>query len=298
MSLKAIFPFLVILLALPFHAQAASQTAWIVLVPGAGSSGDRAYPYFFNSRYFGGYEDALKKDGYEFIVCPKTRDKDLRTIEEREDECAEQIAALARRGDSSNRDIVILGHSTGGLIARELAQDERVKNRMRSIILFSTPNQGTVFADFVLDEEAKGANPSSIMATLAQWTSKKKHYLPELRSDRSGYPASVFAAQDVVDNVDVSYMSVSTSFQNEFTFLDLTRLLIGAELGIYGLADTQYGAQNDGVVPLYSEVYGQYLGNIQISHIEGPCPDYSKFGSGCKKSKSLVLPVLESEASR
>jgi pimeloyl-ACP methyl ester carboxylesterase len=298
MFIRAIFLPLFVLLASPLQVQAASQTAWIVLIPGAGSSGDRAYPSFFNSRYFGGYEDALKKDGFEFIVCPKTHDKDVRTIEEREEECAEQISALATRDNSSHRDVVLLGHSTGGLIARELAQDDRVKDRIRSVLLFATPNQGTIFADYVLDEEAKGFNPSSFMATIAQWTSKKKHYLPELRSKRSGYAQSLFSAQDMVDNAEVSYMSFSTSFKNEFTYLDLTRLLIDAELGIYGLADTAYGTQNDGVVPLYSEVYGNYLGNIEISHVEGPCPDYSRFGSACRKSKALVLPVLESEASQ
>jgi pimeloyl-ACP methyl ester carboxylesterase len=295
---KATFLGVICLFGLPLFAQAASQTAWIVLIPGAGSSGDQAYPSWFHSRYFGGYQDALKEDGYEFIVCPKTHDKDVRTIEEREEECVEQISALAPRENSSHRDIVLLGHSTGGLIARELAQDARVKDRIRSVLLFATPNQGTVFADYVLDEEAKGFNPSSFMATVAQWTSKKKHYLPELRSKRSGYAQALFSAQDVPDNAEVSYMSFSTSFRHEFTYLDLTRLLIGAELGVYGFADTPYGTQNDGVVPLYSEVYGDYLGNIEISHVEGPCPDYSRFGSGCKKSKALVLPVLESEASK
>jgi pimeloyl-ACP methyl ester carboxylesterase len=298
MFIKAVFLFLVALAVSPFHAQAAAQTAWIVLIPGAGSSGDQAYPSWFHSRYFGGYQDALKEDGFEFIVCPKTHDKDVRTIEEREEECVAQISALPVRENASRRDVVLLGHSTGGLIARELAQDDRVKDRIRSVILFATPNQGTIFADYVLDEEAKGFNPSSIMATIAQWTSQKKHYLPELRSKRSGYAQSLFSAQDMVDNPEVSYMSISTSFKDEFTYLDLTRLLIGAELGIYGFADTPYGTQNDGVVPLYSEVYGNYLGNVEISHVEGPCPDYSRFGSACRKSKALVLPVLESEASK
>jgi pimeloyl-ACP methyl ester carboxylesterase len=283
----------------PLSSYAASNTAWIVLIPGAGSSGDQVYPTFLNlkNRYFGGYEDQLKKDGFDFIVCPQTRDKDLRTIEEREEECVTEISALAPRGDQATRDIVLLGHSTGGLIARELGQDVRVKDRIKSIILFSTPNQGTIFADYVLDEEAKGFNPSSIMATIAHWTYKKKHYLPELRSVRTGYSAQTFTSQDVIDNPDVNYLSVSTSFRNEFTYLDLTRLLIGAELGVYGLADSAYGTQNDGVVPLYSEVYAHYLGNIEISHIEGPCNDEMKHFSGCKKSKKFVLPILESEAS-
>jgi triacylglycerol esterase/lipase EstA (alpha/beta hydrolase family) len=290
---------LLILLAALSSINAHAATAWIVLIPGAGSSGDQSYPTFLGlkNRYFGGYQDQLKKDGFDYIICPKTHDKDSRTIEEREEECVQQISALAPRSDHQARDIVILGHSTGGLIARELGQDSRVKDRIKSILLFSTPNQGTIFADYVLDEEAKGFNPSSFMATIAEWTSKKKHYLPELRSVRTGYSAQTFTSQDVIDNPDISYMSFSTSFKNEFTYLDLTRLLIGAELGIYGLADTSYGTQNDGVVPLYSEVYGHYLGNIEISHVEGPCPDFTKHGSACKKSKALVLPALESEAS-
>jgi pimeloyl-ACP methyl ester carboxylesterase len=278
-------------------AQATPNQPWIVLIPGASSSGAQSYPISKTpNRYFGGYEDALDRDGLDYIVCPETEDNDLRTIEEREEECATQIPALAARGNKETRDVVILAHSTGGLIARELGQDDRVKDRIKSIILFSTPNKGTVFADYILDQEAKGWNPSSIMAMFADWTYPKKHYLPELRSKRTGYPAETFASQDVIDNPEIKYMSFSTSFTKEYSDMDLTRMLIAQQIGAYGFANNPEGTTNDGVVPLYSEIYGEYLGNIEISHVEGACSDKRKSSAACAKSKAAVLPALEAQA--
>ena len=296
--MKALIPLLLVGL-LPLRSRADSHRAWIVLIPGAASSGDQVYapplPSLFVNRYFGGFEDALQKDGFDEIVCPQTHDNDQRTIEEREKECVSQISTLPSRGA---RDVVILGHSTGGLIARELAQDSRVKDRIKSVILYATPNKGTVFADFVLDQEAQGVNPSSVLACLADFTTEKKHYLPELRSVRTNYPATDFTSQDEIDNPNISYVSISTTLHDDpLNYMNATALLIAAQLKVYGLANSAYGTQNDGVVPLYSEVYDHYLGNVDASHVDGPCPDQNRYGNGCKASLKVVLPILENEAS-
>jgi pimeloyl-ACP methyl ester carboxylesterase len=286
----------------PFSAWSSTPSAWIVMIPGAASSGDQAYiqnfPSLFGNRYFGGYQDALSKAGMNVLVCPMTRDQDTRTIEEREDECAEMVSELPVL--ESGRDVVLFGHSMGGLIARVLAWDPRVRDRIKSVVLLSTPNQGTVFSDFIIDQDNKSDESWNIVGGIAGFEGfvpGRKPYLPELKAVRTGELASTFMAQDVPDNLAVGYFSVSTSFdEDQRNFMEPLRLLIANETAIYGLDHTQYGARNDGVVPEYSQIYGAYIQNLEINHVEAACPDSLKWSPGCLNALSVMIPLLESQA--
>jgi pimeloyl-ACP methyl ester carboxylesterase len=290
------------LLLNPMALQAHASEAWIVMIPGAGSSGDQSYvqnfPSFTGNRYFGGYQDALSKDDMNVLVCPKTRDQDTRTIEEREEECAKTIAALPGRG--AERDVVLFGHSMGGLVARVLAQDVRVKSRIKSVVLLSTPNLGTTFGDFIIDQDTMSHEKWNIIGGIAGWegfSPSRKRYLPELKAMRDEFPPATFTAQDVPQNPEIDYISVSTSFdENQLNFLQPLRLLIANETAIYGMGNTVYGTRNDGVVPEYSQIYGTYLQNLEINHLEAACPDSFKHLPGCQIALNYMIPLLESQA--
>src|SRR5438270_747271 len=102
-------------------------TGTVVMIPGAGSSGDSVYveniPLLFGDRYFGTFEDKLTEAGIRNLVCPRSHDDDSRTISERAEECVRLILENENKNGSeckpgSVRDLVIMGHSMGGLVAR------------------------------------------------------------------------------------------------------------------------------------------------------------------------------------
>jgi pimeloyl-ACP methyl ester carboxylesterase len=279
-----------------------SNSGWIVMIPGAGSSGDQVYvqnfPALFGNRYFGGFEDELSKAGMNVVVCPKVRDHDTRTVEDREEDCVQVISQLAQT--TEKRDVVLFGHSMGGLIARELAQDSRVKDRIKSVVLLSTPNAGTPFADFVMTEDALSAvkwNIEGFLATLEGFTPEIKRYLPELKATRTGEPSETFLSQDIADNADVDYTSFSTSFDKKtINLLGPLQALIAYETKVYGLDKTSYGDTNDGIVPEYSEVHAGYAGNVNSNHVEASCADSFRLSEGCSASLKILLPLLEFKA--
>jgi triacylglycerol esterase/lipase EstA (alpha/beta hydrolase family) len=175
----------------------------IFMIPGAGSSGDRIHipglnfvaPVMGGNRYFGKFQKGLQKGGYQARVCPLTRDKNTRLIEERVEECVQQI--LESRGkesceEGSRRDVVLLGHSMGGLVGRMVAQDARVKNCVYSLTTVATPHVGTPMADFTI-EHIRQNDIWGFFAKLIGFSPEKARYLPQLRMDRTGYPEELFS---------------------------------------------------------------------------------------------------------
>jgi pimeloyl-ACP methyl ester carboxylesterase len=298
--------------AISSHAQIVQTTipaqakAWVLLIPGAGSSGDRVYihdvPNFAGSQYFGKLKDRLSDAGLDRLVCPETYDDDTRSLEEREEDCAQSILkhegkTECKVGDA--RDVVIMGHSMGGLIARLLAQDQRVANCIRTVTMVSTPQQGTPIADFVIEHDHRFFLDFYTRVLHAiHYTPEDLHYFTELSTNRDAYPAQNFYAQDVPDAADVKYFSISTSVVHDYTDLTIEtlRTILQGEIEKRGLDQTSYGSLNDGVVPEYSQFHGIYLGHLNVSHFESACIDLVKHNAGCKTAMDFIVPALVSQA--
>jgi pimeloyl-ACP methyl ester carboxylesterase len=286
--------------------------AYAVLIPGSGSSGDRIWLNNLNwatailggDHYFAKLQDDLGKAGLPAIVCPRTPDQDSRTIEERAEECVANI--LAREpsgcGAGATRHVHLLGHSMGGLVGRTLAQDPRVEGCIGSLTMVSTPNQGTPLGDWAIDHAAADDQSFDILGRivkLVDFVPSSLHYLPQLRTDRKGYPASVFAAQDMPDNPEVDYFSATTSMKwIPIPPLETTRLIISAEMKTRGLDQTSYGAANDGIVPEYSMAHGTPLGHLNANHWASACVDPVKTTPECTASSKVLVKHLLEQAHR
>ena len=181
----------------------------------------------------------------------------------------------------SVRDIVIMGHSMGGLIARELAQDPRVSSCMKSVVEVSSPNQGATIADFAIEHataEDTGFDFYQGLVNVIGFTPDHKRTSRNFeriarRIPRRNKPRS-FDAQDLADNPAVQYFSISSSYsKNPLEILEPISVMRGItsdELTQLKLDQTSYGTLNDGIVPEYSQIHGTYLGHLE-SHSPRKC---------------------------
>src|SRR6185295_5443711 len=189
----------------------------IVMIPGAGSSADRIYVNGISpilralggDHYFKQLQDDFGAAHLDSLVCPKKSDQDSRTIEERAQDCVEQILKKRSRCDeASKRDILLFGHSMGGLVARLLAQDPAVRACIHSVTTISTPHRGTPLADWAIEHSNYG-DILGRFVDIIHFEPRDVHYLPELRLTRDGQDPAFFRAQDIADNPAVNYYSIT-----------------------------------------------------------------------------------------
>jgi hypothetical protein len=273
----------------------------IVMIPGAGSSGDRIYinglspalSAIGGDHYFKKLQDDFEAAGMDAMICPKAADKDMRTVEERAEDCVQQILTRRDRCDgNSARDILLFGHSMGGLVARTLAQDPSVQSCIHSVTTISTPHQGTPIADWAIDH---AGDPSAFdifgsIVRAIHFEPTDLHYLPELKLTRTGADPALFRAQDLPDNTAVTYYSVTTS--QDFIpipFLEASRHIIVDELNARGFPDTPYGTKNDGIVPEYSQVHGINVGHVDSHHFGAACVDPVKLTPECRRASAFLV---------
>ena len=283
------------MLLMSIDLSAYAQTPTVILIPGSGASGDQIFirnmewiTRITGGRYFGRFQDELTIDGIPNFVCPRAPDEDVPTIEERADACIAQIAkdlgvACSQGG---GRNLILVGHSMGGLIARVVAQDPRIRDCVSSVLTISTPHRGTIFADFAIDNPRFGG--------LIGFTPELLHYLPELKSERSEAHPKLFAAQDTPDNPNVHYFSITASMRHiPMPPLEVSRAIISSQLKKHSMAKTSYGTANDGVVPEYSMEHGTILGHLDVYHWAAACVDPVRKSAECEKADHLIIPAIK-----
>lgn len=293
----------------------APQKPLIVLIPGAGSSGP--YIYVKNTvsenlkiRYFGGLERVLSQRGLDFLICPLNSTRDEIGLAERAKECASLIGnQRSQTGGKSDRirNVMIYGHSLGGLVARLLANLETVAPWISSVTTVATPHRGTIMADFILNPTGfKQGSMSSFWKNFfisIGMTEPEKPYLTELQMLRDGKNQRQFAGQDAPENSQVSYYSICSSQETASnSMLRLSQKIIKEELINAGInKDSRHkqqfeihGTANDGVVPELAMTYGQNLGHIEADHFESTCNDLFEQSLGCRELVKVLIPHLES----
>ena len=278
----------------------------VVLIPGGASSGGQVYlssltplaRYTGHGDYFKSYRKLLNELNLPYILCLQEEDDDKRSLIERSRECIYRVSSKIRSNGYKSRNLILLGHSVGGNIARLVAQDILVGNFVHSVLTISTPHKGTILADFAYDQYLEGEGFRSEtykkIMELIGFIPEKKSYFKEMFVERRWDDPLIFLSQDIEDNPNVSYYSISNYLKKgRPSLISLTESIIRSELQKRGLDQTPYGDLSDGIVPTYSMVYGRHVANIPADHIEGLCIGIFNLTSGCKAMKRSIKSIIK-----
>lgn len=143
----------------------------------------------------------------------------------------------------SENNIVLIGHSMGGLDCRYYAHRHPDDKRIKIIITIATPHRGSLFADWVMQD-------GSLLARVFRY-----------KFGKAGQDLTIAACETfnkkVVDRDDIKYISYAASRpNNELPFwLRLLARHVGEEA-------------NDGQVAVSSAHWGHFLGVLHADHFE------------------------------
>ena len=188
--------------------------------------------------YFRGIRDGLERAGiptFSPSVSP------LGSVPERAEQLAEFIDTLPFE------DIILIGHSMGGLDARYAITKLGMNRSVRTLITIGTPHRGSPLADLADTRPARALR--GIAARFG------------LRSDAIDWLTTTNLEafnRDIPDSPGVRYFSVV----GKTMLRDLWRnpLLLGSSLFL------RRGVDNDGIVTVESQQWGEVLSEINTDH--------------------------------
>lgn len=198
----------------------------------------------------GPWEEALHAMGHAFFAP-----LDLGT--EGPFEQAERASEQLQRAHwlNSDRHLIFLGHSTGGLTARALASDPRLRGIVRGILTLGCPHHGTNAAELGLKLTAEYPLTQRLFRLAGYDTGSKlsifSRYTPEALADfelRCALPSNTRAAHALCE-VNKTDLSWPLRF-----FYD--RLHV----------DESTRGHSDGFIDSHSQEWGECMGRFRLDH--------------------------------
>ena len=154
-----------------FKEQAANFSK-VILIPGAGSENDDLYLGFIRyGKYFSQYTLELHKRGIPFEV--------LHSSPTGNEGIEQRTKKLIRKLIKEDDNVLVIGHSLGGLVARLALRDPEAAGKVAATVTVSTPHQGTPISDWLL-AEGKLPYGAALLARAFGFDLKEKKYLAEI----------------------------------------------------------------------------------------------------------------------
>lgn len=217
------------------------------------------------AEYFYGVADALRDDGYEVFV---TVVDPFQAVDVRAAQAKEQIEAFM--ADSGAERVHLVGHSQGGLDARYLVASLGLGDRVATVTTVATPHRGIELIDVstgLLPGDSAAALAALSSAFLGTATGTNADLEAQLAGISHQYCHDVFNPENP-DDPRVRYFSV-TGVTQPWWAVDLfsTDVVDPLLLSAYWLNVALEG-ENDGLVPLESAKWGEFLGAIPADHLD------------------------------
>ncbi len=298
--------FLVTLLAL-FSSVIFAKDHHVLLISGSASSSGkmelgkitRAAHLSGHKYYFSGYYKILNQLGLPAFECLKVDDKDSRTLLERSVECKLNLKKYIEKNKLGEKSVTIIGHSMGGNIARLVAHDIFLSKYIKNVLTVSTPNKGTLLADYIVDEYENGDSAKTefyrLIIKVLEFAPDVKPYFFELHSKRT-LSEDLYHAQDVEMVEGIDYYSISNYLKYPIlSIFNLTWRVLDEQLKLERQEHPEHGFKSDGVIPVASMIFGKHLETVEADHGEGLCIGSFYFSPGCQKMKKALVRFFVQE---
>lgn len=217
------------------------------------------------AEYFYGVADALRDDGYTVLV---TVVDPFQSVEIRAAQAKEQIDAFMQENGVVR--VHLIGHSQGGLDARFAVSSLGLGDRVATVTTIATPHRGIELVDVstgVLGGDAGAALIALSSAFLGTTTGTQADLAAQLKEIGHGYCHDVFNPENP-DDARVEYYSVSGVTQPWLTVdLTSTDIVDPLMLPAYWM-NVALESENDGLVPLESAKWGEFLGTVPADHLD------------------------------
>ncbi len=269
----------------------AASEQYVILIPGAASSGDQISirgltPVFGpikEGKYFKHLELKLKNKFQNVLTCPKLRDKDSRNLTKRAYDCSAFILANSLKNPYAKYHLV--GHSMGGLVARKILDLFPVSRLIKSVTTIATPHKGSILANYVIENHQKKSVVGSFIR-LIEFSPAKRKYIPDLaiKNNRNLF------SESLRNRLNIPIYSISNYKTNLYnTPLAVTSKIISLEAKKY----ENRSKKSDGIIETSSMVYGTHLAEIKADHLEAGCVLYTRYAKGCKRLLKVLIPHLQ-----
>jgi triacylglycerol lipase len=195
-------------------------------------------------------------------------DTPFASIEDRAAEVKRQLDGLAPIGGP----LILVGHSQGGLDARYLVSKLGYANRVRALITIAAPHRGSPLADIAL-----GLMPGPVEDALNALIGVLGWSLEGVNEISTSYMAQTFNPS-VPDAPGVTYWSYG-GMASPFALEDGSGWLHSPLFVTWSVLKSMH-LDNDGIVPVDSQKWGQFQGMVPADHIGevnqpiGDTPDF------------------------
>lgn len=217
------------------------------------------------AEYFYRVAETVQADGYPVfttVVDP------FQTVEVRAAQAKAQIEAILEESGAAR--VHLVGHSQGGLDARYLVSSLGLGDRVATVTTIATPHRGTKLVDVAL-----GAAPGDAAAALTALSSAFLGIATGTEADLGTqllelgrhHCHDVFNPENP-DDPRVRYYSVAGRTQ-PYLFVDPLSVDVVDPLFLPAYWMTQaLEGDNDGLVPVSSAQWGEYLGAVPADHLD------------------------------
>jgi len=235
----------------------------ILLVPGTGTRGTiLTLGHFGNlGGYFEQIENLFYDNNIEFVTVPADP-KGNSSVEER----AMKLRKWIRRFGLEGRQVLLIGHSLGGLVARVAARDLTLRGFISGVVTMSSPNQGDYLIDWLKEDVARNKIIHNI-ATAAGFEVHKKKFLFQMAVDYAANYNLLIDQSNLLPPI-YSVVTYQTPKQLTSSFLPFafTDKIMKQTMSEYNEPGGEWKGLTDGFVPAYTQVWGECIGMFNANH--------------------------------
>ncbi len=265
---------------------------FVILVPGAGARGPDLYIGGIKwGRYFENVENILEEMNIPYYTVVGDM-KENEGIVERIEKVKEAVKYFSGNG----KKILIVAHSFGALAARIALRDDYTRKHVSGVVSLTGSHRGSELLDWA-DEaiQSRLMYPIKKIVEIFGYDVTKKRYIKELTT---GYANMWNRSIDHIADAPPVFSVVG--WQNKAEMAKSIPALVISDSIMAGRMTPDIGGiwkkLTDGLIPAYSQVWGECLGQVNYNH--GSILGWSLTGFSKPELKRFYTEVFDEMVKR